>query len=175
MEKGKDEKKTIEMNEGTKRIITKSKRWKKMVREVLTDEYQREKANKKWDGEDEDDIMWRQQLREKRNGYKYQDLKKKKYNAEQFISEEEMEEVLKKSEMLCYYCGRGVMILYEAVRDGRQWTLDRIDNSKGHEKGNVVISCLACNLERRCQKSERYDYVQKLQVIKLGQDDVINN
>jgi hypothetical protein len=30
-----------------------------------------------------------------------------------------------------------------------QWTLDRIDNNFGHNIGNLVISCLKCNLKRR--------------------------
>ena len=30
-----------------------------------------------------------------------------------------------------------------------QWTLDRIDNNLGHNVGNLVISCLNCNLKRR--------------------------
>ena len=30
-----------------------------------------------------------------------------------------------------------------------QWTLDRIDNELGHNIGNLVISCLKCNLKRR--------------------------
>ena len=30
-----------------------------------------------------------------------------------------------------------------------QWTLDRINNDIGHNIGNLVISCLKCNLKRR--------------------------
>lgn len=30
-----------------------------------------------------------------------------------------------------------------------QWSLDRIDNDIGHDFGNLVISCLKCNLKRR--------------------------
>ena len=37
-----------------------------------------------------------------------------------------------------------------------EWTIERIDNSIGHNKGNVEISCLNCNLRRRTMHYERY-------------------
>ena len=47
-------------------------------------------------------------------------------------------------------------IMYEFVREPRQWTLERLDNSFGHNRDNVVISCLSCNLRRRTMAKERY-------------------
>ncbi len=32
--------------------------------------------------------------------------------------------------------------------DGRSYFLDRLDNNRGYEKGNVVVACSLCNLTR---------------------------
>ena len=37
-----------------------------------------------------------------------------------------------------------------------QWTVDRIDNSIGHDIENIVISCLKCNLQRRSRSSDKF-------------------
>jgi hypothetical protein len=33
--------------------------------------------------------------------------------------------------------------------DGRQFSVDRIDNLKAHTKGNVRMACLGCNRNHR--------------------------
>ena len=63
--------------------------------------------------------------------------------------------------MLCFYCLQQVKIIYTQVRDPKQWTLERIDNSLGHNRGNVVISCLSCNIRRRCMYHERYVFTKQ--------------
>ena len=83
---------------------------------------------------------------QKINGYKSQDIKKKLYTQELLIDREHILELLKGSQNICYYCKELVIILYENVREPKQWSLDRIDNGIGHNKGNVVIACLECNL-----------------------------
>ena len=49
----------------------------------------------------------------------------------------------------CFYCECNLSLLYQDVRQNDQWTLDRIDNTLGHNYNNIVISCLKCNLKRR--------------------------
>ena len=47
-----------------------------------------------------------------------------------------------------------------------QWSLDRIDNDYGHNHDNVVISCLECNLKRRCIDMNKYKESKKFRYIK---------
>ena len=58
------------------------------------------------------------------------------------------------------------LLLYENNREQKQWTLDRLDNSCGHTKDNVVISCLKCNLERRCLNDEKFLFTKQMRLIK---------
>jgi hypothetical protein len=48
----------------------------------------------------------------------------------------------------------------------RQWTLDRVDNEEGHTDNNVVLACLACNLQRRTMDAERFKYGKQLRIVK---------
>ena len=51
----------------------------------------------------------------------------------------------------------------------KQWTLERIDNGMGHNKDNVEIACLLCNLRRRTMYHERYVFTkQMMNVVKIG-------
>ena len=63
------------------------------------------------------------------------------------------------------YCCKYVQLFYNNVRED-QWTLERIDNSIGHFKDNVVISCLECNLKRRCIDTDRFKYSKSFNNIK---------
>jgi hypothetical protein len=45
----------------------------------------------------------------------------------------------------CTYCGCDVKTHDYASNDPLQLSIDRIDESMGHSKGNVVISCWGCN------------------------------
>ena len=46
------------------------------------------------------------------------------------------------------------------------WTLDRIDNNIGHNKDNVVISCLACNLQKRRRGEEAFKFMKQMVITK---------
>ena len=46
-------------------------------------------------------------------------------------------------------------------------SLDRIDNSIGHNKENVVIACLQCNVGRKTMHQGRYAFTKQLVITKL--------
>ena len=91
---------------------------------------------------------------------------KKFFNNEKFIKYEECLEKLVISKLKCYYCRKDCFIAYENVREEKQWTLDRIDNSIGHNKENVVICCLNCNLKRRTLNDEKFKFTKQMRIIK---------
>jgi len=107
-----------------------------------------------------------QQMRMKAQSYKTQDLEKGKYDESQFIGIPDILQKLVDSRLACFYCKNPVLVLYEYVREPRQWTLERLDNSIGHNLENVVISCLSCNLRRRCMNYEKYIFTKQIQIIK---------
>ena len=57
-------------------------------------------------------------------------------------------------------------LIYENVRQMNQWTLDRIDNNFGHNKNNLVISCLECNLKRRNIDKDKFLFTKRLNIKK---------
>ena len=109
----------------------------------------------------------KQQIQQKLGGYKSQDVKKAKYNELVFIKHDRVLQLMIESENLCFYCKGQVHVLYENVREPHQWTLERMDNDFGHNDGNVVIACLACNLRRRTMHYERYLFTKQLNIVKM--------
>ena len=117
--------------------------------------------NEKYDGMD----FIKKEVERKLSGYKNQDVKKKKIE-ENFITYEECLEKLVISKLKCYYCKDNCLLAYENVREEKQWTLDRIDNSQGHNNKNVVICCLKCNLKRRTTDDEKFKFTKQMRIIK---------
>jgi hypothetical protein len=107
------------------------------------------------------------EIQKKISGYKSQDTIKKIFCKIKFIDYDFVIELLKKSLSKCYYCDREVFLIYEFVREPRQWTIERIDNTMGHNKDNVEIACLNCNLRRRTMYYERYLMTKRLIVKKI--------
>lgn len=107
-----------------------------------------------------------QQLNQKINGYKSQDIHKKLLDLEKIVDLDTVLQLLIQSNLECFYCKNKVQILYEHVREPLQWTLDRIDNDYGHNKGNLEISCLSCNVRRRTMYADRYVFTKQLKLIK---------
>jgi hypothetical protein len=64
------------------------------------------------------------------------------------LTEKWINKILDHQEWCCFHCDK-YLLLENGTRDYDQVSIDRIDNSKGHSKGNVVLSCLDCNLRRR--------------------------
>ena len=88
------------------------------------------------------------ELKNKINSYKYQDIKKNRHDETKLITISETIKKLIDCSMNCHYCKDTCLIMYNKVRDNKQWTLDRLDNDIGHFTDNVVISCLSCNLKK---------------------------
>ena len=111
------------------------------------------------------------QINYKIHSYRSQDLKKSLYDESKFVDHTYVMELLLEKKLLCFYCRESVQLMYETVRDGKQWTLDRMDNSMGHNRGNVEIACLTCNLRRRTMYHERYVFTKQMNVVKQGQTE----
>ena len=100
-------------------------------------------------------------------GYKAQDIKKSLYEPDQIVDVHYALKTLENAENICYYCKKPVQVLYEKAREPLQWSLDRIDNSIGHNKENVVIACLQCNIGRKTMHQGRYAFTKQLVITKL--------
>ena len=105
------------------------------------------------------------QILKKLRGYKSQDDKFKIYSEYHFIKPEQVLEKLNECEYKCYYCTQLVKTEY-TCRDMSQWTLDRIDNTMGHNTSNVLISCLQCNLKRRNRSVSKFLFTKQLVIKK---------
>ena len=58
-------------------------------------------------------------------------------------------ELCAKSDGKCCVCHEKIMFENYPQMDNKQFSVDRLDNTKGHLKDNVRITCLACNTHRR--------------------------
>lgn len=141
------------------RVITETARWKDLKTKVdfYDTVFQLNCLN--WL---EHDGLVKLSLDTKIRGYKSQDVEKGIYDESQFVTYNYVINLLKEAQMKCFYCHCLVMVLYESIREPKQWTLERVDNKKGHNVGNVQISCLTCNLRRRTMFQERYLLTKQL-------------
>ena len=125
-----------------------------------------EKRRKMCNGVNKKETVVLQELNKKLYGYKSQDIEKKIYNPTDFIDILFSVQLLIDSNLLCYYCKTNVNVLYENKREPTQWSLERINNNYGHNKTNVVISCLKCNLRRRTMMVQRYVSTQEMKIVR---------
>ena len=96
------------------------------------------------------------EIKMKHSSYKSQDKQKHKYDETKHITLSQLLEKLKESLLVCYYCGKKVLLLYSKKKDGLQWSLERLNNNLGHYPDNTCIACLKCNLGRRTDNHEYY-------------------
>ena len=156
-----------------KRIITTTNKWKNMEdTNVFCYDSQIELLKELKSGEileenREPCSLISQNIRQKISSYKAQDIKNKKYDENEFVSYNDVLKLLIEKLLDCYYCQEKVHMLYEFVRESKQWTLDRIDNDYGHNKNNLFISCLTSNLRRRTMFPERYVFTKQLKIKKI--------
>ena len=143
----------------TKRVITHTDRWHH-VTDQQDDKLPEWLDGSNKEGEDDAKLVHRQILN-KIAGYKSQDQHKHLYDADKFVTFHDVLTLLN-SNMACYYCKDHVLVLYDYVREPRQWTLERLINDMGHNRDNVVVACLQCNLRRRTMLSSKYLQTQEM-------------
>jgi hypothetical protein len=106
------------------------------------------------------------QIEKKISSYKQQDIEKKLLNNEKIINLKCIIDKLIETEIKCYYCKDKMYVLYENVREPKQWSVDRINNDLGHNIDNFVLACLDCNLKRRCKSADKFLFTKQLNIIK---------
>lgn len=114
----------------------------------------------------ENSDVYLSELKKKWNSYRQQDKKHGIFHDDFFIGFETMIKKLVASKMQCYYCTCNCLFLYEDSYDDTQWTLDRIDNNKGHTDNNTVICCLKCNLSRGNIHHDRFIESKKISIVR---------
>ncbi len=167
------ERKPIIQSNKNKRVITQSKGWTFNESDYQNEkqlDYLRTLITEIHPNQQQRFIL--QQINNKLSGYKSQDMHKKLYDESAFIKIDTVIQLLIESSLHCFYCKNDIKVLYEVVRETDQWTLDRIDNSMGHNTGNVFIACLSCNLRRKTMYHERYVFTKTCtNVVKLGKNE----
>lgn len=116
---------------------------------------------------EQDKMLLQRELTAKLNGYKQQDIKKKLFDDGSFITMEQIRTKLIDELLTCVFCGNQVKLFYDKVRDDAQWTLDRVDNDKGHSDDNTRIACLKCNLQRRRMDYDKFHWTKNVVITKL--------
>jgi len=106
-------------------------------------------------------------IKAKISSYKQQDILKNKLNDSEFVSFNDVIELLYSSQMKCHYCSCETYLLYEVVRENKQWSLDRINNEIGHNRNNLLIACLECNLKRRRTNKDAFFFTKNLKIVRL--------
>ena len=153
-----------------KRVITNHKKWEFSEEDLECSQqliYIRELENENEKTTKQSRFI-HDSIRQKISSYRSQDTLKERYSQEDFITKEGIVKLLRESNNICYYCQEPVKLLYEYVRDPKQWTLERINNSKGHNADNLMIACLGCNLGRRTMHQERYVFTKQLNIVKTN-------
>lgn len=172
-----DEKKKLKMQkERPPRVVTQTKRWASNIED---DDYnitnQIELVNSMIEFRDtrnktEKQQLLYSQLNAKIQGYKSQDVLKQKYNPELFIDYDFVINKLKACSLTCFYCKEYLFVWYKNIRDPKQWSIERINNDHGHNKNNVEIACLSCNLKRRCMYHESFRFTKQLRLNKVDSE-----
>jgi hypothetical protein len=107
-----------------------------------------------------------QEINKKISSYKQQDIIKKKLDVESFIDFNCIINNMIECQLKCRYCICEMSVLYDRSREMKQWSVDRIDNDKGHNKDNFHLACLDCNLKRRRRTDEKFLFTKQLSIIK---------
>lgn len=152
------------------RVITQMKKWETIQLHLDRDEQYRILNEIAAVESQSPECVWMlQEINRKINGYKCQDVDKHLYDLEHFVDTDYVVQLLIQSNLHCYYCKEDMYVMYAEVRNPKQWSLERIDNSYGHNKGNVEIACLQCNLKRKTMYHERFLFTKQLgNIVKTG-------
>ena len=106
------------------------------------------------------------EINKKISSYKQQDKLKKKMCQEEFITFESVIHKMIECQLKCRYCTTEMNVLYDISREMKQWSVDRVDNDKGHNINNYHLACLECNLKRRRRTDEKFLFTKQLKIIK---------
>lgn len=117
-----------------------------------------------------EELLMKNEIEKKLSSYRHQDDVKKISYVLPVITFEETIKKMIDCDLSCYYCKETCFLFYEKVRENKQWTLDRLDNDNNHNRDNVVICCLKCNLHRRTTASSRYLFTRQLILRKLDSE-----
>ena len=93
--------------------------------------------------------MYEQRLYQIVNRHKHKDIKSERYDANNHFHKTFIEQLFFDQHQKCIYCKCELMTVC-AARANNLLSIKRIDNSIGHIKSNCVLSCLKCNVERKC-------------------------
>jgi hypothetical protein len=113
-----------------------------------------------------DHKKYKQCITRKLMGYRAQDVANQIFDPRWFVEMEYVLELLVVSKLKCHYCRTNCAISYSKPRFNRQWTLDRLCNEQGHNRGNVVMACLKCNLHRGMKSSDKYKLGKQMKFTK---------
>ena len=111
------------------------------------------------------DSHYKREIQRKLYNYTKQDERKKR---ESELSFDTILDKLVSSKLNCSYCRKPIFVLYKHAYEPKQWTLDRIDNNKGHTYENCVISCYACNKEKRIQSDTHFRQGKQFTFTQIG-------
>jgi len=162
------ETKKIEKPPKKKRVVTEKKSWKIADHELCSEwQFQYIKSGD-IDLSSNFEQLLHSQIQQKLSGYKYQDLENELYCPEKMIDKPFVLDLFLRCQGKCFYCKEPVLFVYEFVREPKQWTIERIDNSMGHIKDNVELACLSCNLRRRTMYHERFVFTKQLKIVREG-------
>jgi len=100
-------------------------------------------------------------------------LLRKLFDPEKFIDLNTIIQNLYECNLNCYYCKEKMAILYEIVREMKQWTVDRIDNDTGHNNDNIIMACLDCNLNRRRKNKDAFLFTKQLNIVKSEENNSV--
>lgn len=98
----------------------------------------------------------RSYINDKIRSYKNQDREKNRnVDNEEYCDVETVVRLINKQDSMCYVCGDKVIFEESEPYCLYQFTLDRIDNSKPHNKDNVLLCCYYCNCRHAfiCQQA----------------------
>jgi len=154
-----------------KRIITQQLKW---VNNITTDDLQItgqlaflvDKEGEKGEEENKKKNIMLREIRRKIEGYRHQDNLKNIFDGSNFVDLDNVLLLLRECDEKCFYCKERVKILYDIARDPKQWTLERIFNDRGHNKDNVEIACLSCNIKRRTMYYEKFRFTKQVKFVK---------
>ena len=107
-----------------------------------------------------------QEINTKIYSYKQQDIIKKRYDENKFLTFDSIINKMIDCMLKCRYCKKEINVLYDISREMTQWSVDRINNDLGHNIDNYHLACLECNLKRRRRSDENFLFTKQLHIIK---------